>query len=526
MSIVLESTQQASQSLVPIDGLPDDVLCSIFLWNTTRNTRADILDVRKTLISTCLVCKRWQALIYHYPLLWSRVIDYERDTPMCINELLHRSGSTDIEVEAKFFHGRNNIRVEVFRSVLEVLSIVFKHSSRIVRLDLDINCILWKQIYPFLDQPAPRLQFLKINNSDPSVVCCMPTPLFANQAPFLAQLDMNRCFIDISSGSLYNLTELCIVDISVAPTVLDWMQVLQNMPKLRYLSLVNAFSHEICPGFTTRASLLNLLLLSVVSFFDQSSILLGHLDIPSSCGLRLICSKATQVSSPSNLLACLRRQLSHWPTESKGQFLRAGWLNGRVHFTNSLRHAGFARNIVEKEELKNHSLTCGGPLIWLMLHFDDNNFACRTFCQLLTLHQVTFSTTTQFEWISDSVSSDVMQVIGTLVNFNQFIALDTLTLTLPPLLRFLPHFRVGVLPSLRSLRLFGSSFEYHVVHSAVLAYLRQRIEVQAPMLELWIIDGVISSSKKEALEQLGNVKVLMARWDLDSQRVVPEEGDH
>jgi len=31
---------------------------------------------RKTLISTFLVCKQWQALIYNYPLLWGHVIDY------------------------------------------------------------------------------------------------------------------------------------------------------------------------------------------------------------------------------------------------------------------------------------------------------------------------------------------------------------------------------------------------------------------------------------------------------------------
>jgi len=30
------------------------------------------------LISTFLVCKRWQALIYNYPLLWGRVIDYKK----------------------------------------------------------------------------------------------------------------------------------------------------------------------------------------------------------------------------------------------------------------------------------------------------------------------------------------------------------------------------------------------------------------------------------------------------------------
>lgn len=519
-----------------VDDLPDEILCNVFLSNTVGEGQT----VRETLISTCLVCKRWHTLLASYPLIWSRVIDFEKDSPECVAELLHRSGATPFEVggtsvfEAVRQQNRHSIRT---------LQSIFEHNSRVKTMNLNIRYAPWELICKdFLSYPAPNLEFLNLITSCPFPNCSHDGPLFANQAPRLTRFHMQRCLTDFSSPTLHNLTDLSVFDIvapeqpafmpqanshtKLAPTVLGWLQILQNMPSLRYLTLVNSVTRTaVNDEVFIRTILPNLHLLSLCSFFDEGSTILDRLDIPASCGIRLKCTArhSASPSSGSKLLAALSHQLTHWPKGSARRYLQAKLLDGdRVHFGNS-RRIGLIWNVTDKEELANHARSSPDPLVWLVLDFNDDMLARRFLGQLLAIYETTHSTITCLDFWIDEVSTSTtgdIASLGTLVNYiSWFTNLEMLNLIGQSPVHILPLFKALstpdhiIFPHLRSVHLTGTIFEpsSNQVSLAVIGFLVQRVELQAPLAELWIVDGEIPQPTRLNLEVMGGVKVMIKK---------------
>ena len=523
-----------------VNDLPDEILCNVFLSNTVRDAQGQTA-VRETLVSTCLVCKRWHALLSNYPLIWSRVIDFEKDTPECVAELLRRSGATPFEVGGSSIF--EAVRQQNHHSIRTLRSI-FEHHSRIKTMNLNIRYAPWELICKdFLSYPAPNLEFLNLITSCPFPNCSHDGPLFANQAPRLTRFHMQRCLADFSSPTLHNLTELSVFDIvapempafmpqtnnptKVAPTVLGWLQILQNMPGLRYLTLVNSVMRTAASGeISIRTTLSNLHLLSLCSFFDEGTTILDGLDIPASCGIRLkfTARHFASPSSGSKLLAALSHQLTHWPKGSARRYLQAKLLDGdRVHFGNS-RRIGLIWNVTEREELANHALGSPDPLVWLVLHFNDDMLARRFLEQLLAIYETTYSTITCLDFWIDEVSTSTtgdIASLGTLVNFIRwFTNLETLNLIGQSPVHILPLFNEAlstpdhvIFPHLRSVHLTGTIFEpsSNQVFMAVIYFLVQRINLQAPLAELWLVDGEIPHPTKLKLEMIGGVKVMVSK---------------
>ena len=57
-----------------------------------------LYDPRSATLATAPVCQRWRAVALDYPVIWSRIINYEQHSPLWIETLLARSGSALINV--------------------------------------------------------------------------------------------------------------------------------------------------------------------------------------------------------------------------------------------------------------------------------------------------------------------------------------------------------------------------------------------------------------------------------------------
>ena len=93
-----------SLTRLPFYGLPDELLGIIFLINTSKlltvkqGNENHTCDPYSTTLATTQVCRRWRTVALDYPVIWSRIIDYERHPPEWIETLLARSGSSLIDV--------------------------------------------------------------------------------------------------------------------------------------------------------------------------------------------------------------------------------------------------------------------------------------------------------------------------------------------------------------------------------------------------------------------------------------------
>jgi hypothetical protein len=257
--MTLEHAQGCDQPEAPIHGLPDEILEVIFLINTSKLVeQGNSYNPHSTTLATAQVCQRWRAVALDYPVIWSRIINYEQHSPLWIETLLARSGSALIDVggdsafePVKLQHPRGK----------PVLQSIFQRTSSLKTVSLHIRRAPWESIcHSFLGHPAPNLEFLNLITLCPFKFpdCIYPNPLFADDAPRLRRLHIERCLINFSSSVLSNLTGLSVRDVApipvmsasahshqrgIPPSVAGWLRVLKNIPALRFLTLSSAISH-------------------------------------------------------------------------------------------------------------------------------------------------------------------------------------------------------------------------------------------------------------------------------------------
>jgi len=531
--------------LLSINDVPDGLLCDIFLMSLERDaSHVDIAEIRRRLISICLACKRWHGLSYNYPLLWTRVIDFEKDNAEYIAELLRRSGSAPLEIG---MDSAVDAVQQKNRQAVKVLQTIFEHRSRIKNMNVSIRYAPWEFICQnFLDHPAPNLEFLNLITSCPFPDCSFSGALFANHAPRLTQFHMQRCLTDFSSPVLHHLTTLSVSDItapgrlgrltdhsaSIAPTVEGWLQILHNMTALRFLTLVNSITvvDNLETHKYSNIPLPCLRLLSLSTTFDEGAVLLKFLKIPPSCGIRLGVKENPTMEVGPMILAALSDQLSqgqNLPTEGRERYLQAKLLDGgRIHFGNSTR-IGQLWNITEADELAQHSKKSADPLLWLVLTFSDDSSGARTLIhQLLALYEPTFSTTICLDlWIDEQsiITHEDVAFISTLVNFDAFTALRRLDLYGQSLIHLLPLIDSmsqrdePVLPSLLLLRLTGTIFDDsdNQAYQIVLDFLQYRATLDIPLRRVVVANGEISNTTRTKLQEKSNVEVV--EWKADAR---------
>jgi hypothetical protein len=95
---------------------------------------------------------------------------------------------------------------------------------------------------PRLSSPAPTLESLSLSQRHPGLSVIIPDNLFNCTTPNLTSLELKYADISWKSPLLKGLRNLQILDISakVRPTLEDWLDSLNEMPKLETLSLQSA----------------------------------------------------------------------------------------------------------------------------------------------------------------------------------------------------------------------------------------------------------------------------------------------
>ena len=537
----------------PIHSLPDELLEVIFLINTSKlveqGNKNHAYDPHSTTLATAQVCQRWRAVALDYPVIWSRIINYERHSPLWIETLLARSGSALIDVggdsafeAVKLQHPRGK----------PVLQSIFQRMSNLKTVSLHIRRAPWESIcHSFLGHPAPNLEFLNLITSCPFPDCLYPNPLFADEAPRLRRLNLERCLIDFSSSVLSNLTELSVRDVApiavmsasaqshllkAPPSVAGWLRVLKNIPKLRFLTLSSAISHFTEPEPLPVVDLPHLALLTISTRFNSGISLIDHLNIPPSCGIRFRLyrnHRSNGALNGPNLLSFLSKQLAHWPQDYSDRYLQAKILTvDRIHFGNSKR-IGQALDMTESDEVEAHSRYSKDPMLSLVITFNPLEDSFAFFNQLLDLYSSTFSTTTTLDLWVDQEFADTAVTVGSFPAFSafhSFTKVKTLNLLEQSPLYLIPLFQHSsppdypLFPALESLYLTGTNMddEQGAMCSVFVAFLQRRAEARIPLPEIKILAGHVSNQTAEDLLRLGNLRVSLDSMPLHYVNTIPE----
>jgi hypothetical protein len=516
----------------PIHGLPDEILGVIFLINTSKLVQQGnekySYDPHSTTLATAQVCQRWRAVALDYPVIWSRIIDYERHSPLWIEVLLARSGSALIDVGGD--SALESVKLQHPRGKF-VLQSIFQRISRLKTVSLHIRRAPWESICrSFLGHPAPNLEFLNLITSCPFPDCIYRYPLFADHAPCLRRLHLERCLIDFSSSVLSNLTELSVREVvplavmsasgqsqlKVPPSVGGWLGILKNIPALRFLTISSAISHFTEHDPLPVVDLPHLALLTIGTRFYSGVSLIDHLNIPPSCGIRLRFyrnnNRSTVGLDGPKLLSFLSKQLTHWPQDCSDGYLQAKILSGdRIHFGNSKR-VGQALDMTESDEVEAHSRCSKDPLLSLVLTFDPLEDSFSFFNQLLELYSSTFSTTTSLDlWVDQESASTAIRdgSFPAFDTFHSFTNVKTLNLLEQSPLYLLPLFQnYPLFPALQSLCLTGTNMDdgLGAMCSVFVAFLMRRAESRISLPEIKIA-GRISNQTAEDLSRLGDLRV-------------------
>ena len=522
-----------------IQRLPDEILELIFLINTSKLVKKGNenhpYDPHLTTLATAQVCQRWRAVALDYPVIWSRIINFEQHSPLWIETLLARSGSALIDVggDSPF----EPVGLYYFKRKA-VLQSIFQRIASLKTVSLHIRCAPWEPIcQSFLGHPAPNLEFLNLIISCSFPDCLYPNPLFADEAPCLRRLHLGRCLIDFSSSVLFNLTELSVQNVipravpsasahyshrlKLVPSVAGWLRVLKNIPALRFLALINAISHSTEHEPLPFVDLPHLALLTINTMFYSGISLIDHLNIPPLCGIefRLYCSRhrSTDELDGPKLLFFLSRQLSHWPQDCPDRYLQAKIFNGhRIHFGNS-KHVGQA------------SLYSRDPMLSLILTFDHLEDSFGFFNQLLELYSSTFSTTTALDlWVDQDFTSIANVSFPAFSTFHSFTNVKTLNLLGQSPLYLLPLFQHSSLPdhplfpALQSLHLTETNMSDGQMCSVLVAFLQRRAEAGIPLPEIKILGGYMSNQTAEILLGIGNLRVSLNSMPLHYSNTIME----
>ena len=543
------NTQGSDQA--PIHILPNEILEVIFLINTSKSLEQgnenDPYDPHSTTLATAQVCQRWRAVALDYPVIWSRIINYERHSPLWIETLLGRSGSALIDVGGDSTFKPVRLQSPRYKPVLQS---IFQRTASLKSINLDICSSPWEPIYrSFLGHPAPNLEFLNLITSRLFPDCLYLKPLFADKAPCLRRLHLEKCVINFSSNVLSNLTELSVRNVApmvlmsssihshqlkAVPSVAGWLRVLKNMPALRFLTLRNAISHFTEHEPLPIVDLPHLALLTISTTFYLGISLIDHLNIPPICGIEFWLYHNNGRSSVGldgpKLLFFLSKQLRYWPQNHSGRYLQAKILNaGKILFGNSKR-VGQASYMTESDEIEAHSRNSEDPMLSLVLIFDPLEDSFAFYNQLLELYSSTFSTTTTLDlWVDEefahmaSITSESFPAFPT---FHSFTNVKTLNLLEQSPIYLLPLFQYSSLPdhplfpALRWLHLTETNVE--AMCSVFTAFLLWRAEAGIPLPEVRMLGGCISNETAEGLSRLGNSRVSFGSMPLHNPKTTKE----
>ncbi|KAI9453541.1 hypothetical protein BJY52DRAFT_834312 [Lactarius psammicola] len=288
-------------ALAPISSLPPEVFATIFSFVRLpdRSILAEEPD-HLACLRVAHVCHQWREIALNQPLLWSHV-DFTTLTLVGAAEMLARAKMVPLHVEARVPIGRwDDSRFSAFKNDLQT------HVSHICHLGINLEYSHLHKTLEGLVSPAPTLEYLSLSSEarrdvliQPRVF--VPDNIFDGTTPRLSCLELGNCDISWGSPLLKGLKHLEIRTPSASrrPSLSVWLDVLDEMPQLKTLSL-----HSATPVVPPGASL---------PFDIKRTVTLPslvHLDISASardCGLAL-----AHLVLPALTWLCALARSSRW----------------------------------------------------------------------------------------------------------------------------------------------------------------------------------------------------------------------
>ncbi|PPQ64876.1 hypothetical protein CVT26_002595 [Gymnopilus dilepis] len=234
--------RRTSNQRLPIFQLCPDLLEYVFLLAV--ELEADSYNLHRTVIAWSHTCHYWRLVTYSVKSLWALLIDFDERSYQWNEEMLQRSHPLPIKLS---FRDQSSHR-------FQTLALQLSHLDRIRRYAIACQDTDWDTVVQLLEHPAPSLRNFGIvwypsYGATPPSSPILPPSIFASTAPNLRHLTMRGCMIDFRSPLLTSLVHLKVAHLSqaFAPTAMEWLDRIRQMPSLTELILENAVSPPYLP---------------------------------------------------------------------------------------------------------------------------------------------------------------------------------------------------------------------------------------------------------------------------------------
>ncbi|TFY77738.1 hypothetical protein EWM64_g6274 [Hericium alpestre] len=301
MHLALCSLRTHRNTLTPISGLPLEILAWILQLhaNDQPPSKRDLGWIRVT-----HVCRLWRDAALHHPALWANVTT--EPGSRWLDLMLERAKSGPLSYR----------QVKCGKDSKDFLSHVLPHLfPRIHSFSVDDTPEAVSVVAQSLKFAAPMLDALELIVVSPPGRhhrSLLPEGIFDNNSPVLRRLHLKGIRVAWSVPILRGLTHLHIEEEGNPNHThgLDggFFHALKGLPALEILYLANVLPDEVLSLDNGSVPLLRLRSLTLVGEGPSRLYVLGRLEIPSSCRLRLQC----EYYNESELEACLPMLCGHF----------------------------------------------------------------------------------------------------------------------------------------------------------------------------------------------------------------------
>ena len=224
----IRALRSRRNELAPISRLPPETLATIFTFLSASTW--DEKPVHFRWIWVTHVCRRWREAALNYPRFWS-YINFTKLTSAGMAEIFARAKMAPLHLEADAKSGRwMNSQIKAFEGLLEA------HISHTRYLSISgLGSALAR-----LSSSAPILESLSFSYAYYGL--SIPDNFLNCTAPNLTSLELENCDVSWKSPLFKGLRNLQILNISTKarPELEDWLDALNEMPKLKSLSVRSA----------------------------------------------------------------------------------------------------------------------------------------------------------------------------------------------------------------------------------------------------------------------------------------------
>ena len=238
------SIRRHRSALAPILSLPTEIITAIFfLLREPPATAATYHEEEEKLdhlawLNVAHVCHQWRETALNQPLFWSHV-NFASFSSAGVTEILDRAKNVPLHLEARLPSSWDAARFSAFTKELQT------RISHICYLGITAGYPHLQKTLEKLVSPAPTLEYLSLRRGAfraRGSSISVPDSLFDGTAPRLSFLELRHCDISWKSPLLKSVTylEIRYPSANARPSLSIWLDVLEEMPQLKTLTLYSA----------------------------------------------------------------------------------------------------------------------------------------------------------------------------------------------------------------------------------------------------------------------------------------------